>query len=116
MLEAGEHKTSLAIPLLNNTDTELSTAEAELWWPKFILYMVPTQDRRNRLYRRYKSIDIRKRNKTRQTTDMWNRTKGSTLDEKKTIQRTDRNDEHQKIGIPLQKPLHEIYNTTDRFL
>ena len=44
MPESTEHKTSLAIPIFSNTDTDLSTADAELWWPRFILYMDLTQD------------------------------------------------------------------------
>ena len=44
MQEADEHKTSLAIPIFSNTDTDLSTTDAELWWPRFILYMDLTQD------------------------------------------------------------------------
>ena len=44
MTEANENKTSLAIPIFSNTETDLSTADAELWWPRFILYMDLTQD------------------------------------------------------------------------
>ena len=45
MSEAGDNqKTSLAIPIFKNIGTDKATADAELWWPRFILYMDLTQE------------------------------------------------------------------------
>ena len=34
-----EQRTSLAIPIFSSTETDLTTADAELWWPRFTLYI-----------------------------------------------------------------------------
>ena len=39
-----EHKTTLAIPVFSTTETDLTTADAELWWPRFSLFIDMTQD------------------------------------------------------------------------
>ena len=38
-----EERTSLTIPILSNIDIELTTADAELWCPRFTLYPDLTQ-------------------------------------------------------------------------
>ena len=44
MPDAADQKTSLAIPILSNIDVDITTADAELWWPRFVLYMDLTQE------------------------------------------------------------------------
>ena len=39
-----DHKTTLAIPVFSTTETDLTTADAELWWPRFSLFIDMTQD------------------------------------------------------------------------
>ena len=40
---ADEQRTSLVIPIFSTTETDLTTADAELWWPRFTLYNDLTQ-------------------------------------------------------------------------
>ena len=44
MPDAADQKTSLAIPIFSNIDPDITTADAELWWPRFVLYMDLTQE------------------------------------------------------------------------
>ena len=44
MPDPTDQKTSLAIPIFSNIDTDITTADAELWWPRFVLYMDLTQE------------------------------------------------------------------------
>ena len=39
-----DHKTTLAIPVFSTTETDLNNADAELWWPRFTLFLDMTQD------------------------------------------------------------------------
>ena len=39
-----DHKTTLAIRVLSKTEIDLKNADAELWWPRFTLFLDMTQD------------------------------------------------------------------------
>ena len=87
MPDAADQRTSLAIPIFSKIDTDITTADAELWWPRFVLYMDLTQEIDVTGYhKRYKNPINRERDKTEKTKDMGNQTKSNTRHDKETTQ------------------------------